>query len=175
MADDREHRCSDAEREAAAERLRQALAAGELDVDEAAERIEGAYAARRQSELARLLADLRPLELPAPHEPGVGIGFNAFGSGVLQLKRSVNVIVNAMGRLRVEFPATNPPPRRVVIVNLFGTTKLVVAAHDRLALTGVTIVGSRLRRRHREPMHDGRALSATVVTAFGSVRVVRGR
>lgn len=177
MADDEEHRCSDAEREATAERLRHALAAGELDVSEVTERIESAYAARRSSELARLVADLRPLEPSAPPAPGIGIGFNAFGSDVVQLKRSLNVIVNMVGRLRVEFPTASPPPRRVVIVNLFGATRLAVAPHDRVALTGVTIFGSRLRRRRREPepTHDGRALSATVVTVFGSVGVARSR
>ena len=53
-----EQRASDAEREAAAERLRVAAGDGRLDPDELEERLEQAYAARTVGELEALTRDL---------------------------------------------------------------------------------------------------------------------
>jgi uncharacterized protein DUF1707/uncharacterized protein DUF4190 len=58
-----ELRASDADREAAVERLRTAAMEGRLDADELEERVAQAYAARWCSELAGLTADVT---LPAP-------------------------------------------------------------------------------------------------------------
>jgi Domain of unknown function (DUF1707)/Domain of unknown function (DUF4190) len=58
-----ELRASDADREAAVERLHTAAMEGRLDADELEERLSQAYAARWCSELARLTADVTP---PAP-------------------------------------------------------------------------------------------------------------
>jgi hypothetical protein len=59
-------RASDAEREAAAERLRTAALEGRLDSDELEERLASAYGARWRSELARLTADVTPPPAPVP-------------------------------------------------------------------------------------------------------------
>ncbi|MEE1784081.1 DUF1707 domain-containing protein [Streptomyces sp. SP17BM10] len=62
-------RASDADRERVAELLRDAYAEGRLDVDEHAERIEAAYAAKTLGELAPLTRDLpshRPLSFEKP-------------------------------------------------------------------------------------------------------------
>jgi uncharacterized protein DUF4190/uncharacterized protein DUF1707 len=53
-------RASDADREAAAERLRTAALEGRLDSDELEERLASAYGARWTSELARLTVDVTP-------------------------------------------------------------------------------------------------------------------
>ena len=53
-------RVSDAEREAAVERLRTAAAEGRLDSDELDERISAAFAARTHGALTAVLADLPP-------------------------------------------------------------------------------------------------------------------
>lgn len=64
-APDRQHlRASDAERDAVAARLREALAEGRLDPDEHSERLDAVYNAKTQGELEPLLADL----------PGPGAG-----------------------------------------------------------------------------------------------------
>ena len=68
-------RASDADREQAAETLRRAGGAGQLDVDELGERLEAVYAARTRGELSRLLEDLAPVEaaqrtLPVRHGEG---------------------------------------------------------------------------------------------------------
>jgi hypothetical protein len=62
-------RASDADREAAVERLRAAAMEGRLDSDELEERLAAAYAARWCSELATLTTDVTPP--PAPPEPFV--------------------------------------------------------------------------------------------------------
>src|SRR4051812_34846266 len=59
-------RASDADREAAAERLRQACLEGRLDSDELDQRLGEAYAARWTTDLQRLTADVTPTPAPAP-------------------------------------------------------------------------------------------------------------
>lgn len=61
-------RCSDADREAAAERIRVAALEGRLDAMELDERLTAVYDARWCSELSRLCADVTP-PAPAPAAP----------------------------------------------------------------------------------------------------------
>jgi hypothetical protein len=63
-----ELRASDADREAAVDRLHRAAVEGRLDADELDERLAEAYAARWTSDLARLTADVTPPpgRYPAP-------------------------------------------------------------------------------------------------------------
>jgi hypothetical protein len=64
------HRASDAEREAAADRVRTAAAEGRLDDDELDERVGQVYAARTVGELATITEDLPEAAAPpAPPEP----------------------------------------------------------------------------------------------------------
>ncbi|WP_411573914.1 DUF1707 domain-containing protein [Streptomyces fradiae] len=70
-------RASDTEREAVAERLREALAEGRLDMAEFDERLDAAYRAKTHSELVPLVRDLpAPTGGPAApaHAPSVGWG-----------------------------------------------------------------------------------------------------
>ena|SRR5215208_5070982 len=68
MHDGSQHdlRASDADREAAAERLRTAALEGRLEPAELDERMSAAYAARWCSELTRLTADVTPAPAPSP-------------------------------------------------------------------------------------------------------------
>jgi hypothetical protein len=59
-------RASDADREAAAERLHQACLEGRLDADELEERLAAAYASRFVADLERLTADVTPAPAVAP-------------------------------------------------------------------------------------------------------------
>jgi len=63
-------RASDADREAASERLRVAAIEGRLDAGELEERMSAALSARWCSELAALTADVTPAPVPAPRPPG---------------------------------------------------------------------------------------------------------
>jgi hypothetical protein len=62
-------RASDAERERTATLLREHAGVGRLDADELDERLERAYAARTQGELATLTADLPPLDRAQARPP----------------------------------------------------------------------------------------------------------
>jgi hypothetical protein len=65
-------RAADADREAVAERLRQAVSEGRLDLDEYDQRLNRAYAAKTYGELDRVLADLpgpAPSLRPQPGNP----------------------------------------------------------------------------------------------------------
>ncbi|MBT2367001.1 DUF1707 and DUF2154 domain-containing protein [Streptomyces sp. ISL-10] len=59
-------RASDSERERVAERLREAVAEGRLDMEEFEQRLEAAYTARTHGELAPLVRDLPPSGTIAP-------------------------------------------------------------------------------------------------------------
>ena len=63
-------RASDAERDAVAARLREAHAEGRLTLDEFAERLDAAFAARTRGDLAVLTRDLPPP--PRPARPRTG-------------------------------------------------------------------------------------------------------
>ena len=67
----REHeRAADVDREEVAERLRQAVAEGRLDLDEYDERLAQVYRARTYGELDRLVDDLpKPVPAPPPPQP----------------------------------------------------------------------------------------------------------
>lgn len=70
-------RASDTERERIAERLRDAVAEGRLDMDEFEERLDAAYKARTHGELEPLVRDLpapggAPAPLAAPPAPATG-------------------------------------------------------------------------------------------------------
>lgn len=60
---------SDAEREAAVHELNAAFADGRLDAEELDHRVNDAFAARTQANLAVLLADLPPREVPVTQPP----------------------------------------------------------------------------------------------------------
>lgn len=68
MAERRDMRASDADRERAAERLRRAAAEGRLDTDELEERLEAALGARTYAELEAVVADLP--RSPRPRRAG---------------------------------------------------------------------------------------------------------
>jgi Domain of unknown function (DUF1707) len=62
-------RASDAEREQAVVQLREACAAGRLTLEEFAQRVDEAYAARTQQELERVTRELPPTRAPSRKRP----------------------------------------------------------------------------------------------------------
>src|SRR3954447_19577019 len=67
-------RASDADREAAVERLRRAALDGRIDSDELEDRLAAAYAARWTGDLERLTADVTP---PQPFPPPMPVAYPA--------------------------------------------------------------------------------------------------
>jgi hypothetical protein len=111
-------RASDAEREAVVARLRDAAGEGRLTVEELAERIDAAYAARTRAELEPLTADL-----PAPAERTAYAPAAAPAAGPAAPARSASPLVLGIlgggdhrGRWRV--------PARMTVVNVMGGADL---------------------------------------------------
>jgi hypothetical protein len=110
-------RASDAEREAVVARLRDAAAEGRLTVEELAERIEAAYAARTRDELEALTADLpapAPGASPAAAAPGMPV--SSAGSPGPSLVLGILGGGDRRGRWRV--------PERMTVVNVLGGADL---------------------------------------------------
>lgn len=101
MPDDQAIRASDAEREAVVIRLRDACAAGRLTIDELAERVDRAYAARTRAELQQLVRDLPGATLPsrpARRLPALGREHSLPDRFVVESERS-QVASRALARL----------------------------------------------------------------------------
>ena len=82
-----ETRASDAERELAVARLREASAEGRLTLDELAARTDAAYAARTHGELVRVTADLPETNRQAPAAAGLRLAAGLFVPATLDLRR----------------------------------------------------------------------------------------
>jgi hypothetical protein len=111
-------RASDAEREAVVTRLRDAASEGRLTVEELAERIDAAYAARTQAELEPLTADLPAAAAATAGGPPV---VAPAGGGLASEGRSATILGilgggDRTGRWRV--------PARTTVVNIMGGADL---------------------------------------------------
>ena len=110
-------RASDAEREAIVGRLHDAGAEGRLTMEELAERIDAAYAARTRAELEPLVADL-----PATTGPGAAVGRAGAPPAAPPARRMSSVVLGVLGggdrrgRWRV--------PTRLTVVNVMGGADL---------------------------------------------------
>ena len=91
MASHSSLRASDADREAAAERLRHAAVEGRLEPDELEERLHAALRARTYGELRRLLGDL-PAK-PMPWERGRAVAMPAARTALVVAMRVAVVVV----------------------------------------------------------------------------------
>jgi hypothetical protein len=130
---------SDAEREAVVARLRDAAGEGRLTVEELAERIDAAYAARTRAELEPLTADL-----PVPGERTGFAPAAAAAPGPVAPARSASRLVFGIlgggdhrGRCRV--------PSRMTVINVMGGADLDL----------------------REAILDGRVVEITVWSLMG--------
>jgi uncharacterized protein DUF1707 len=134
-------RASDADRERAADLLRRAGGDGRLTVDELGERLDAAYAARTQSELDRLTADVVP-RAPGRAVETAGAGAPTFsvrregGEGTRHLVAIMSGVDRA-GRWRLA--------RRAMCWNIMGGADLdlndVELADDDVELTVVSVMG----------------------------------
>ena len=111
-------RASDAEREAVVTRLQDAASEGRLTVEELAERIDAAYAARTHAELEPLTADLPAAPASVASGPPV---VGPAGGGVASGSRSATILGilgggDRKGRWRV--------PARTTVVNVMGGADL---------------------------------------------------
>ena len=143
-----EARASDAEREAAAERLRVAAGEGRLDLEELAERLGSAYGATTRGELEPLTADL-----PAHAEPGAVEAaprrswlVAVFGGndrvGRWRAGREIRVL-NVFGGCDLDLRGAEVEGDRIDIgvVSVFGGSNIVVPEGVRVDMGGFALFG----------------------------------
>jgi uncharacterized protein DUF4190/uncharacterized protein DUF1707 len=98
-------RASDAEREAAAERLRIAAGEGRIDALELEERLTAAYSARYCAELARLTADVTPPPVPVrptfvrPSRSVNGLAVASLVAGLLWMSWFGSILAIVLGHV----------------------------------------------------------------------------
>jgi hypothetical protein len=159
MTDLPEVRASDAERDQAVVRLREAAAEGRLTLEEFTERMHSAYETRTRAELDRLVGDLpaeRPAAAPLPEAPRrparrwiVSVMGNSVRHGrwrVAEHATGVTVMGNTVIDLRgAELSA---PEVTISVFNMMGNTRVIVPAGVDVDLSAIAIMGNRHDHTH---------------------------
>jgi DUF1707 SHOCT-like domain len=151
MSDGLEKRASDAERELAVERLRQAAAEGRLTFEELADRTALAYRARSHAELEPLTADLpASASPPAPAAPrrrwhlGVLVPVGHSGRGAIG-ERNVAVTLFAPVRLDLRDAHLRTGEVEITVFSLFAPIFVTVPEHVNVDSSIVPVLA---------PVHD---------------------
>jgi hypothetical protein len=168
----RELRASDADRERVAALLREAFGDGRLTVDEHAERVEHAYAARTLGDLAGLTADLataerQPIRVEARPAYALFGTVRHGGRWVVPIRFPVSAL---FGTVEIDMREALLQRRRVVVraAMFAGRLRLVVPEGVRVEFTGRSILGWR-DLRVRPNGVDGPVIEVSGLVVFGSV------
>ncbi|PRX92369.1 cell wall-active antibiotic response 4TMS protein YvqF [Allonocardiopsis opalescens] len=174
-------RASDAEREAAVERLRVAVGEGRLTLEELTERTEAAYLARTRDELARITDDLPADTAPAaPARTGEPVRlFAVMGDTVRKGVWSADGPVQAfavMGDVTIDLCDAQVGSDTVEIsaAALMGDIKVIVPEGVAVELEGVTVLGDKRDDTSAAPTPAGQARPRVRVRAYtlmGDVKV----
>ncbi|WP_326691000.1 MULTISPECIES: DUF1707 domain-containing protein [unclassified Streptomyces] len=177
-------RASDAEREAAVERLSEATAEGRLTLEELADRCEAAYLARYRDELERVAADLPPPVSPvSPGSAGKGSGSGVYRAGVGDVTQeapapgpSGGIEAQALlGDLTLDLTRTRMPssgPLRVMAKALAGDVVLIVPESVEVRVECRRLAGDVRDRRQPRPVPEGAPrLLVTGTAALGDIVV----
>lgn len=188
-----EQRASDADREHAAERLRQAGGDGRLDFDELDERVQTAYQARTRPELDRLLVDLGEAhELTRPTATGSGLTVRPGGGGsawVVALMGGATRtgrwrvaehcrVLNVMGGSEIDLTEAELAAEEVTItvISLMGGGDVYVPEGLRVEVTDVGILGGNDVEQGTpgSERHDGPLVRLRLISIMGGTTVRRG-
>jgi hypothetical protein len=152
-------RASDAEREAVVARLRDAAGEGRLTVEELAERIDAAYAAKTHADLDTLTADLpAPPAAPAGTPPAaadagapartgpslvLGILFGGDRGGRWRVPERMTV-VNVLGGADLDLreATLSAPEVEITVWSLLGGSDITVPEGVHVELEGFAVLGS---------------------------------
>jgi hypothetical protein len=173
-------RASDAEREAVVARLRDAAGEGRLTVEELAERIDAAYAARTRAELEPLTADLpAPQERsgftpavapaagpPAPARAASPLVFGILGGGDRTGRWRVPsrmTVINVMGGADLDLreAVLETPEVEITVWSVMGGSTITVPEGVHVELDGFALMGGNDLRL--DPTHAGAPPGAPVV------------
>jgi hypothetical protein len=168
-------RASDAEREATAQRLRDAAAEGRLDFEELTDRLGRAYDARARAELEPLTADL-PAAAPAPAAARrwfVGIFGGEDRRGRWRAAPRMTV-VNVFGGSDLDLRRAEVEGDRIEITvfSLFGGSKIRVPEGVRVEMSGFALFGgSNLDAGDRPAAPGAPVLHVRAFSLFGGTEV----
>ena len=195
-ADRRQLRVSDADREQAAEALRQAAGDGRITFDELDQRLEAAYAARTYGDLTEVTADLPAPGQPPPApvatapgtfpaariggEPGAGVsiailgGVDRGGTWVVPPRHSV---VAVLGGVHLDLREARFSQREVTIdvFTLMGGVDILVGEDVNVDVSGVGIMGGFDHRASGPGVPGAPRVRVVGLALMGGVNVRRGQ
>ncbi len=194
-ADRRQLRVSDADREQAAEVLRQAAGDGRITFDELDQRLEAAYAARTYGDLTEVTADLPAPGQPPPGplatapgtfpaariggEPGSGMsvailgGVDRGGTWVVPPRHSV---VAVLGGVQLDLREARFSQRDITIdvFTLMGGVDIMVGDDVEVDVSGVGIMGGFDHRASGPGLPGAPKVRVVGLALLGGVNVRRG-
>ena len=145
MSGEIEKRASDAEREQAVGRLREAAAEGRLTLEELADRAALAYRAQSQAELAALTEDLpaAPSRRTPVRRTGVVIG-ELKRTGRWRVAGETHVLMG-IGDCHLDLREAELDGDEVTLTisQIIGDTTIVVPRHVEVELSGLLLIGSK--------------------------------
>jgi hypothetical protein len=174
-------RASDADRERAATALGEAAAHGRLTLDELTERLDRAYAARTQTELEQLVADLPAATAPAPARAKPTTRIVAVMSGVEKTRRwrlaSKATVVAVMGGVELDLRRAEIESSMVELtcITVMGGIEIVVPEGVEVDLTGFALMGGKSLNVRDTPTRPGAPLIRIAGYAFMGGIEVRSR
>jgi Domain of unknown function (DUF1707)/Cell wall-active antibiotics response 4TMS YvqF len=193
--DRRQLRVSDADREQAAEVLRQAAGDGRITLDELDQRLEAAYGARTYGDLTEVTADLpAPGQPPAPlatapgtfpparigGKPGSGMsvailgGVDRGGTWVVPPRHSV---VAVLGGVQLDLRTARFSQREVTIdvFTLMGGVDIIVGDDVEVDVSGFGIMGGFDHRASGPGLSGAPRVRVVGLALMGGVNVRRGQ
>ena len=181
-------RASDAERDAALERLSGAAGDGRLTLEEFSQRMDRATTARTRAELDRLVADLPagtsvggavagqaarpPSAPPAWHVSPIG-GLRVSGPWRMA---SHEIVISLVGGARLDLSQAELPAPEVTLtkVSLVGGVRIGVPTGIRVDVSGFSLLGGTRVERGPEPGPGAPTVHVRAFSLVGGVRIRRG-
>ncbi|HEX6700113.1 MAG TPA: DUF1707 domain-containing protein [Gaiellaceae bacterium] len=174
-------RASDADRERAATALGEAAAHGRLTLDELTERLDRAYAARTQTELEELVADLPAGTASAPARVKSTTRIVAVMSGVEKTRRwrlaPKAKVIAVMGGVELDLRRAEIESSEVELtcIAVMGGIEIVVPEGVEVDLTGFAVMGGKSLNVRDVPSRPGAPLIRIAGYAFMGGIEVRSR
>jgi hypothetical protein len=175
-----EIRASDAERDAAVVRLREAAAHGRLTLEEFTERMHTAYDARTRTQLDELVQDL-PAEAPAtmpeparrtPRRWVVSVMGNATRRGRWRVAEQATA-VTVMGNTTIDLrhAELSAPEVTINVFTLMGNTYVIVPPGVDVDLSAIAIMGNRFDKTRSDVKPGAPLVRITGVALMGNIFV----
>jgi hypothetical protein len=177
-------RVSDAERDAAVERLSAATGDGRLTLEEFSQRMELATAARTRADLEPLTADLPAAAVPAGHAVATGAssppswhispigGFKVDGPWRMDRHVIVGALVGG-AKLDLSQAQLAAPEVTLTKVSLVGGTRIWVPPGIRVELSGFSLIGGTKIEAGPEPGPGAPTIRIRSFALVGGIRIHR--